>query len=100
MANKKADPDFYTLLASTAEEDKERLVMSILRQVQNGDSAALKILEKALLQRQTTSETGKPIVFMPIEIMDREGIAYEVPTPPTTPASPEPAEPNLGEVGV
>ena len=73
------DKDFYTLLAQTAEEDKERLVMSILSQVKNGDAAALKILEKALLQKQNTGSDGKPIVFMPIEIMEREDIDYELP---------------------
>lgn len=73
------DQDFYTLLANTAEEDKVRLVMSILEQVKRGDSSALKILEKALLQKQSSGTDGRPIVFMPIEIMDREGIEYEVP---------------------
>lgn len=72
--------DFYSLLANTAEEDKERLVMSILQKVREGDSAALKILEKALLQKQNAGTDGRPIVFMPVELMDREGIAYELPT--------------------
>lgn len=72
------DRDFFTLLAAAAEEDKERIVMSILAQVKAGDSTAFKMLEKALMQRQV-DEGGRPIVFMPIEIMDREGIKYELP---------------------
>lgn len=56
--------NFFELLAHTADNMKEKLVMQLIILVGKGDPSALRILEKALLQAAPADEKNKPIPIL------------------------------------
>lgn len=56
--------DFFELLAHTADSMKQSLVMQLIPLVGKGDPAALRLLEKALLQSSTVDNKNKPIPIL------------------------------------
>jgi len=56
--------DFFGLMAQTADEMKEILVMQLVILAGKGDPAALRILEKAFAETKPKDEKNKPIPIL------------------------------------
>lgn len=56
--------DFFELLASAANETKQGLVLDLLALARKGDSAAVRLLEKALIGSAANDESNGPIPIL------------------------------------
>lgn len=56
--------DFFGLLAHTAEDMKETLIMSLIPLIGKGDPAALRLLETAFKLATPVDEKNKPIPIL------------------------------------
>ncbi len=56
--------DFFGMLAHVANEQKQGLVLDLVQMVREGDPAAIRLLEKALVDQKPQDTKNRPIPIL------------------------------------